>query len=72
MLGLDQSADDLKPAGESSARMAIGVASSIEQAEKELIRNTLKMTDGNREPGSEIAGYRRENVVSKIKEYGLG
>ena len=43
------------------------VGISIEQAEKELIRNTLKMTDGNREQASKILGIGERDAVSEVK-----
>ena len=47
------------------------VGISIEQAEKELIRNTLKMTDGNREQASKILGIGERTLYRKLKEYDL-
>ncbi len=44
---------------------------SLEQAEKELIRNTLKMVDGNREQAADILGIGERTLYRKIKEYGL-
>jgi DNA-binding NtrC family response regulator len=44
---------------------------SLEQAEKELIRNTLKMTGGNREQASRILGIGERTLYRKIKEYAL-
>ena len=44
---------------------------SIEQAELELIRNTLKMTEGNREKAAKILGIGERTLYRKIKEYGL-
>ncbi len=44
---------------------------SIEQAEKQLIRNTLKMLDGNRERAANILGIGERTLYRKIKEYGL-
>ena len=44
---------------------------SLEQAEKELIRNTLKMVDGNREQAATILGIGERTLYRKIKEYGL-
>ncbi len=72
-LGLDSLPDDLKPAGESvSGGMGNLVGISIEQAEKELIRNTLKMTNGNREQAAKLLGIGERTLYRKIKEYGLG
>jgi two-component system response regulator HydG len=44
---------------------------SLEEAEKELIRNTLKMVDGNREQAANILGIGERTLYRKIKEYGL-
>jgi len=44
---------------------------SIEEAEKQLIRNTLKMVDGNREQAAGILGIGERTLYRKIKEYGL-
>ncbi|HUU59520.1 MAG TPA: sigma-54 dependent transcriptional regulator [Phycisphaerae bacterium] len=44
---------------------------SIEDAEKELIRNTLKMVQGNREQAAGILGIGERTLYRKIKEYGL-
>ena len=45
------------------------VGISIEQAEKELIRNTLKMVDGNRETAAKMLGIGERTLYRKIKEY---
>lgn len=47
------------------------VGISIEQAEKELIRNTLKMVDGNREQAARILRIGERTLYRKIREYGL-
>jgi two-component system response regulator HydG len=47
------------------------VGISLEQAERELIRNTLKQTDGNREQAAKILGIGERTLYRKIKEYGL-
>ncbi|HUU59347.1 MAG TPA: sigma-54 dependent transcriptional regulator [Phycisphaerae bacterium] len=44
---------------------------SIEEAEKELIRNTLQMVQGNREQAASILGIGERTLYRKIKEYGL-
>lgn len=44
---------------------------SLEDAEKELIRNTLKMVSGNREQAAGILGIGERTLYRKIKEYGL-
>ncbi len=47
------------------------VGISIEQAEVELIRNTLKLTDGNRERAAKILKIGERTLYRKIKEYDL-
>ena len=47
------------------------VGMSIQDAEKELIRNTLKMVGGNREQAASILGIGERTLYRKIKEYGL-
>ena len=44
---------------------------SLEEAEKELIRNTLKMVGGNREQAANILGIGQRTLYRKIKEYDL-
>jgi len=44
---------------------------SIEEAEKQLIANTLKMVSGNREQAANILGIGERTLYRKIKEYGL-
>ena len=44
---------------------------SIEQAEKQLIKNTLEMVDGNREKAASILGIGERTLYRKIKEYEL-
>ena len=47
------------------------VGISIEAAEKELIRNTLKLVGGNREQAATILGIGERTLYRKIKEYDL-
>jgi two-component system response regulator HydG len=47
------------------------VGISIEQEEKELIRNTLKMVDGNREQAAKILRIGERTLYRKIREYEL-
>ena len=44
---------------------------SLEDAEKQLIANTLKMVEGNREQAAKILGIGERTLYRKIKEYGL-
>jgi len=43
----------------------------ISEAEKELIRNTLKSVAGNRQQAAKILGIGERTLYRKIKEYGL-
>ncbi|HEV7300519.1 MAG TPA: sigma-54 dependent transcriptional regulator [Tepidisphaeraceae bacterium] len=47
------------------------VGISIEQAERELIRNTLKLVHGNREHAAKMLGIGERTLYRKIKEYDL-
>jgi two-component system response regulator HydG len=47
------------------------VGISLVQAEVELIRNTLKLTNGNREQAAKILGIGERTLYRKIKEYNL-
>jgi DNA-binding NtrC family response regulator len=47
------------------------VGISLEQLEKEAIRNTLKLTGGNREQAAKILGIGERTLYRKIKEYDL-
>jgi two-component system response regulator HydG len=57
-----------EPAREQFGQLA-GI--SIQQAEKQLIRNTLRMVGGNREQAANILGIGERTLYRKIKEYGL-
>jgi DNA-binding NtrC family response regulator len=73
-LGLSTLPPEVNPAGAASppsAGMTNLVGISIEQAERELIRNTLKMTNGNREQAAKILGIGERTLYRKIREYGL-
>jgi two-component system response regulator HydG len=47
------------------------VGISIEQAERELIRNTLRAVQGNREQAAKILGIGERTLYRKIKEYAI-
>jgi two-component system response regulator HydG len=44
---------------------------SLLDAEKELIRNTLTMVNGNRQQAAKLLGIGERTLYRKIKEYGL-
>ena len=58
-----------KSAGAGGIGGLVGI--SIEQAEVELIRNTLKLTEGNREKAAKVLGIGERTLYRKIKEYNL-
>ncbi len=53
------------------AQMADMAGITLEEAEKQLIANTLKMVEGNREAAADILGIGQRTLYRKIKEYGL-
>ncbi len=72
-LGLDSIPDDIRPAMEQQTAPNVSnlYGMSIEQAERELIRNTLKETGGNREQAARLLGIGERTLYRKIKDYGL-
>jgi DNA-binding NtrC family response regulator len=74
VLGPETLPPEIRPAGaaaDSAGANSSLVGISIEQAEKELIRNTLKMVDGNREQAAKILGIGERTLYRKIREYEL-
>ena len=72
MLGLDSLPPEIRPATQAAGGdMNNLVGISITQAEKELIRNTLKMVNGNREQAAKLLGIGERTLYRKIKEYEL-
>jgi DNA-binding NtrC family response regulator len=73
MLGVESLPAEIQPGGggEQLSGMTNLVGISIEDAEKELIRNTLKMVEGNREQAAKILRIGERTLYRKIREYGL-
>lgn len=72
MISLDALPSDIRPSSnESVGGMNNLVGISIEQAERELIRNTLKMVHGNREQAARILGIGERTLYRKLREYDL-
>ena len=75
-LAADSIPQDIRPSGGGTGAELVGgmnnlVGISIEQAERELIRNTLKLVHGNREQAAKILDIGERTLYRKIKEYGL-
>ena len=60
----------LSDAGESGGIGSLA-GMSLDQIEKQAIRNTLKMTAGNREAAARMLGIGERTLYRKLKEYGL-
>jgi two-component system response regulator HydG len=73
VMGVESLPAEIQPAagGEHISGITNLVGISIEEAEKELIRNTLKMVDGNREQAARILRIGERTLYRKIREYGL-
>jgi two-component system response regulator HydG len=73
ILGAEALPPEIRPGGgaDSSPAPSNLVGISIDQANKELIQNTLKMVNGNREQAAKILGIGERTLYRKIREYGL-
>jgi len=72
VIGIEYLPPEVKPVvteGVGGMNNLVGI--SIEQAEKELIRNTLKIVEGNREQAAKMLGIGERTLYRKIKEYNL-
>lgn len=72
-LTVDSIPDDVRPSAEPGAAggMSNLVGMTMEQAERELIRNTLRLTNGNREEAAKQLGIGERTLYRKLKEYGI-
>jgi two-component system response regulator HydG len=71
-LGVESLPPEIRPATGHAAGFDMNVGGvPLEQLEREAIRNTLKMTSGNREQAAKILGIGERTLYRKIKEYGL-
>lgn len=57
--------------GESGGASGSLAGTSLEQLEKRAIRETLRMTGGNREQTAKLLGIGERTLYRKLKEYGL-
>lgn len=58
-------------AGDSSVGSLVGEGLSLDQIEKQAIRNALRITAGNREQAAAMLGIGERTLYRKLKEYGL-
>jgi two-component system response regulator HydG len=71
-LTVDTLPPEIRPAaGEPVGGMNNLVGIRIDQAERELIRNTLKLVNNNREQAAKLLGIGERTLYRKIKEYDL-
>jgi DNA-binding NtrC family response regulator len=64
--------EDLPPAvagAESEAQLSLPVGITLEQAEKELIVNTIAHCGGNKTKAAEVLGIGRKTLHRKLQEY---
>jgi len=74
ILDVESMPAEIRPAGgggDGTSGMSSLVGISLAQAERELINNTLKMTNGNREQAAKMLGMGERTLYRKIKEYEL-
>ena len=67
------STDESDPGDDAHAATASGslAGTSLEQLEKRAIRETLRLTAGNREQTAKLLGIGERTLYRKLKEYGL-
>jgi len=70
-LGTNDLPAELRGPGAAAEGLGALAGMSLSDAEKELIRNTLRMVDGNRQQAAKILGIGERTLYRKIKEYGL-
>ncbi|TVQ32829.1 MAG: sigma-54-dependent Fis family transcriptional regulator [Phycisphaeraceae bacterium] len=63
--------DEESPEGEGGAGAGSLAGASLEQLEKRAIRETLRLTGGNREQAAKLLGIGERTLYRKLKEYGL-
>jgi two-component system response regulator HydG len=72
VLGVDDLPPEIRPASGGSPGGLSNVGGiSLQEIEREAIRNTLKMVHGNREQAAKILGIGERTLYRKIKDYGF-
>ena len=61
----------IRPDGVGGSVGGFPVGTTIQELEKELIRNTLQVVEGNRRKAAEILGIGERTLYRKIDEYDL-
>lgn len=61
----------IRPDGMGGGTGGFPVGTTIQELERELIRNTLQVVEGNRRKAAEILGIGERTLYRKIDEYGL-
>jgi two-component system response regulator HydG len=70
-IGPDLLPSEIRPSSVQVGDIAGLAGLTAEQVEKEHIRQTLKLTDGNREQAAKMLGMGERTLYRKIKDYGL-
>ncbi|PHQ79572.1 MAG: hypothetical protein COB69_07680 [Phycisphaera sp.] len=74
-LGIDHLPDEIRQADSADLTEVTGSGSlagtSLDQLEKRAIRETLRLTAGNREHAAKLLGIGERTLYRKLKEYGL-
>ena len=71
VLEVDDLPGHIRPDGISGGVSGFPVGTTIQELERELIRNTLQVVEGNRRKAAEILGIGERTLYRKIDEYGL-
>jgi len=70
-IGDDESDTDAAGSGGGSSLTGSLAGTTLEQIEKRAIRETLRLTAGNREQAAKLLGIGERTLYRKLKEYGL-
>ncbi|HAI13979.1 MAG TPA: sigma-54-dependent Fis family transcriptional regulator, partial [Phycisphaerales bacterium] len=63
---------EMRPtAGDSGSATQIKAGTSLDQLEKQAIREALRIHAGNREAAAKMLGIGERTLYRKLKEYGL-
>ncbi|NCF55941.1 MAG: response regulator, partial [Planctomycetia bacterium] len=71
VLELEDLPGHIRPQSSSIGVGSFPVGTTIQELERELIRNTLEMVEGNRRKAAEALGIGERTLYRKIDEYGL-